>query len=102
LFQIECQQFGQEFIIAEPQRPAVGGEDGGVEFLVGEVEPSGALVVEVGEVPLFEFLGALVVFGNEAGIADSADSFPLSPWERAGVRVLAFLAVRREGAYVCL
>jgi len=68
--------------------PAVGGEDGGVEFLMGEVEPGGALVVEVGEGPLFEFPGAVGVFGDETRVADGADF---------GVRVLAFLAVRREG-----
>ena len=77
--QVEGEQFGQEFIIAERRRPAVGGEDGGVELLVGEVEPGGALVVEVGESPLFEFLGALFVFGNEAGVADGAGSSPISP-----------------------
>lgn len=61
---------------------------------MGEVEPGGALVVEVGEGPFFEFLGALGVFGEEAEISDGADSFSLSLWERAGVRVLVFLATR--------
>ena len=32
----------------------VGGEDGAVELLVGDFEPSGALVVEIGEGAFFE------------------------------------------------
>ena len=54
---------------------------------MGEVEPGGALVVEVGEGPLFAFLGALFFFKDETRITDGADF---------GV-VGAFLAVRREG-----
>jgi hypothetical protein len=46
--------------------PTVGGGGGGGETLVGEVEPSGARVVEVSERALGEVLGALFVFGDEA------------------------------------
>jgi hypothetical protein len=37
---------------------------------VGEVEPGGTLVVEVGESPLFEFVGAVGILGDKAGVAD--------------------------------
>lgn len=46
-FQVEREQFGQKLFIAERWGPAVGGEDGGVEPWVGEVEPGGALVIWV-------------------------------------------------------
>lgn len=48
-FQIERQQPRQNIVIAQVIRPAIGGKDGGIEFLVDVVEPGGALVVEVGE-----------------------------------------------------
>jgi hypothetical protein len=47
--QIERQQFFKDLLIAQIGRPAVGGKDGGVQFFVGQVEPGGAGVVEVGE-----------------------------------------------------
>jgi hypothetical protein len=40
---------------------------------VGEVEPGGALVVEVGERALFEMLGVFIVFGDGARVADGGD-----------------------------
>ena len=43
--------------------PAVGVEDGAVEFLVGEVAPGGALVVEVGEGAFLQFF-----FGGTFGV----------------------------------
>lgn len=82
---IEGEQFGQELIIAQRHRSTVGGEDGGGEFLVGEVEPGGAMIVEIGEGQFFELLGAVFVFGDEARVADGADSFPLFLWKRAWV-----------------
>ncbi len=50
---VQLQQAGKDFVSGEIGGPAVGGEDGGVEFSVGEVEPGGAQVVEVGEGALF-------------------------------------------------
>ena len=38
--------------------------------MVGQVEPGGALVVEVGERPLLELLRAVGVLGDKAGVAD--------------------------------
>ena len=50
----------------------VGGGDGGVEFLVGQVQPGRTLVVKVGEGALLELGGALGIAGFEAGIAHQA------------------------------
>lgn len=49
----------------------VGGEDRLIEGLVGEAEPGGAFVVEVGEGALFEF-GVLGGGGVDRGLADEA------------------------------
>ena len=70
-------QLLQNLFIAHGWIPAVGGEDGGVEFAVGEVEPGGAFVVEVGERAFFELIGALFVVGDYAGIADGADAIQI-------------------------
>ena len=69
--QIKCQEPGEKVVVTQGNRPAVGSQDGGVEFLVGEVEPGGALVVEVGEGPLLELLGAFGILGHEPRVADS-------------------------------
>jgi len=53
---------------------SVGGEDGAVEFFVGEFEPSGAFVVEVGEGAFFE-VGGFGGFGHEGGVADEGACF---------------------------
>jgi hypothetical protein len=53
--QIQLQQPRQNLLNAHTRIPAIGGEDGGVEFFVGEVEPGGAFVVEVGERALLQF-----------------------------------------------
>ena len=39
---------------------------------MSQVEPGGPLVIEVGERPLFELLGALLVLGHQPRIADGA------------------------------
>jgi len=46
--QVQHQELRQQRVVGERRRPAVGGEDGGVEFLVGQVEPGGALGLAVG------------------------------------------------------
>ena len=51
---IERQQSLQDLLVRQIARPAVGVEHGVVELLVRQVEPGGALVVEVGERPLLE------------------------------------------------
>jgi hypothetical protein len=52
----------------------VGGEDGLVEFFVGELEPGGALVVEVGEGAFFE-VGGGGGLCHEGGVADEGAGF---------------------------
>ncbi len=47
--QILFQQPRQNVVARNVARPAVGVEHGPVEFFVGQLEPGGALVVEVGE-----------------------------------------------------
>jgi hypothetical protein len=41
---------------------------------VGEGEPGGVLVVEVGEGAFLEFAGGVFVLGDEAGVADGAEA----------------------------
>ena len=72
-FEVEGEEAGEDFVVGEVGRPAVGGGDGGVEFLVRHVEPGGALVVEVRERALFEVGGAFGIAGFEARVADEAD-----------------------------
>jgi len=42
---------------------------------VHKVEPGGALIIEVGERPLLELLGALVILRDDARVTDGADAF---------------------------
>ena len=56
----------QELFIVQIGGPAVGGGDGGVEFLVGEVEPGGALVVRVCE----GLMSGFYLLGVTAGVED--------------------------------
>jgi hypothetical protein len=65
-FKIESEKAGEDFVVGEIEGPAVGGGEGGIEALVGAVEPGGADVVEVGERALGELLCALFVLGNES------------------------------------
>ena len=44
--------------------------DGGVEFLVGQVEPGGAFVVKVGQGAFLQVLGAGGVFAHQARVTD--------------------------------
>jgi hypothetical protein len=50
---MEGEECGQEGIIGDGGVPAIGGEDGGAEFLAGQAEPGETLVVEVGEGAFF-------------------------------------------------
>ena len=56
-FEVEGEQPCEDLLVRSCircLRPAVGGEDGCIELAVGDVEPCGALVVEVGEGALLE------------------------------------------------
>ena len=67
-FQIQRQQAAEDFFVGHVGGvvgPAVGGGDGLVELLVGEVQPGGAGVVEVGQ-------GAFLEIGFMAGLGDRA------------------------------
>ena len=59
--------------VTQISRPAVGGGDGGIEFLVRQVEPRGAFVVKIRERAFLELGGAFGVARFEARIADEAD-----------------------------
>ena len=72
--QIQLEELGEKFVVGQGRRPAVGGEDGGVELAVDVVEPRRALVVEIGEGAFFEFFGAGLIAGDEAGVFDGADA----------------------------
>ena len=64
----------KDFVVCQGVGPAVGGEDGGVEFLVGQCEPGGALVVEIGERAFGQFACGLVGVWHAARVADRADA----------------------------
>jgi hypothetical protein len=59
---IERQESFEDLFIGQVKRPGVGGEDGGIQFLIGEVGPGGTEVVEGCE-GAFLALG----FGSEPG-----------------------------------
>ena len=71
-FEVQGEQPLQDLLVGQVGGPAVGGGYGGVEFLVGQVQPGGALVVEVGQGALFELGSAIGVAGLQARIADEA------------------------------
>jgi hypothetical protein len=70
--------------IVQIRRPVVGGEDSFVELAVGQVEPGGTLVVEVGQRPRGEQLGALLVLRDQARVADGADAAFIGIVDAAG------------------
>jgi hypothetical protein len=45
--EIRFSQLCQQLVIRKPIGPAAAGEDGGIQFLVVQVQPGGPLVVEV-------------------------------------------------------
>ncbi len=81
--EVECEQRSQEIVIAHVGVPAVGGEDPFVEFAVGQIEPGGTFVVEIGQRPLFELLRTLFVLGHQPRVLHGADV----PVDRVGVDV---------------
>ena len=48
-FEVQGKQVLQDLFVCKIGGPAVGGGHGGIQFLMGEVQPGGALVVEVRE-----------------------------------------------------
>ena len=72
-FKVQGKQPLQNLIVREINRPVVGSGNGGIEFLVGEVQPSGALVVELCECAILEFRGAISITRFKARKAHSAD-----------------------------
>jgi hypothetical protein len=72
--EVEFQQGCEELVVGHFGGPAVGGEDGFVQPAVGEVEPGGPFVVEIGERAPFEMFRAVLVAGDGARIADGADA----------------------------
>ena len=70
--EVEGEEAFEDLVVGKVGRPAVGGGDDGGESFVGEVQPGGALVVEIGQGALFEFGGAGGVARLKAGIANQA------------------------------
>ena len=63
---VQGEQPLQILFIAQISGPAVGGGDGGVQFLVGQVQPGGVLVVEIREGSMSGFY----LLGVTAGVED--------------------------------
>lgn len=70
--QIQFEQLRQDFFVVHAGIPPVGGEDSGVELLMGQLQPGRTLVVKVCQRAFLEFLSALGVLGNRAWIAVDA------------------------------
>jgi hypothetical protein len=66
--------------------PTVSGGDGGIQFLVREVQPRGTLVVKIRARAFLQIGGALGVARFQARIADEAD---LDRVQRRGGRASA-------------
>jgi hypothetical protein len=71
-FKIQSEQFFQNLFVRQIGWPAVGGGDGGIQFLVREIKPRGTFVVKFRERALFQLGGAIGVARFKAGIADEA------------------------------
>jgi len=61
-----------ELLLRQIRRPAVGGEDSGVELLVGQGEPGGTLVVETGQSAIGQLVGTFLIARDKGPIADGA------------------------------
>src|SRR3989442_847012 len=72
-FKVQGEKLFEDLFVTQVGGPAVGGGNGGVEFLVREVEPRGALVVKVRERALSELGGALGVARIKARITHQTD-----------------------------
>ena len=72
--QVQFKQLGQDVFVAHGGIPAVGGEDGGVEFFVSQVEPGRTLVVEVRQRAFLEVGRRFLILGDQTRIADGADA----------------------------
>ena len=72
-FEVEGEQTLENLSVAQVCRPTVGGGHGGIEFLVGQIQPGRALVVEVGQRPLLQLRRAVRVACLEARIANEAN-----------------------------
>jgi hypothetical protein len=60
-FKVPGEQFFQDLFVGQIGGLAVAGGNGGVQFLMGEIEPRGTLVVKFGKRALFEFGRAIGV-----------------------------------------
>lgn len=83
-FQIQREQFFKNLFVGQIGGPTVGGGDGFVELAVGEIEPGGAFVVEVGERALRQLCCAFRVRGHKSRIADGADAVFVGVGDVAG------------------
>src|SRR5919198_2576555 len=93
--QVKRQEPLEDFLVCDVARPAVGVQHRLVKLLVGELEPGGALVVEVGEGALLEFGGAGA--GRvEPGVA-LLDELAGGPGDGLDARVGGWLGPGRPG-----
>ena len=72
--EVHGEELFEDFFVRQVLWPAVGGEDGSVEGLVGELEPGGTLVVEIGERAAGQLARGLVRVRNQTTVADRADA----------------------------
>src|SRR5579871_4148676 len=66
--QVQPEQPFQDLLIGQVYRPAVGGEDGGIQLLMRHVLPGRSLVIETGQRPLGQLHGAINVTRNKARV----------------------------------
>src|SRR5439155_1563296 len=76
---------------------SIGGEDGSVQLLVGEFEPGGALVIEVGEGALFE-AWVLRGFGHDGRAPDQQTGLGWSARDVTGAGKVDVVDADHEGA----
>ena len=96
---VQGEEAGEDFFLGEVGGPAVGGEDGFVEGLVGVGEPGGSQIIEVGEGAFGKFV-RIDVGRIEPGVAE-ADEFAGGVGDGFDARVgfFAWLGPGRPGEW---
>ena len=72
VLEVQLQQRRQQVVVGHRGGPGVGGEDGFVEFFLGQIEPGGAVVVEVGERALFDLSRGNILLCNDCTSEEKA------------------------------
>ena len=79
---VQLLEFAQCVFFGDIRRPAISVCDGGVESLMCLCEPVRALVVEVRQSALLEFVGVLVAGDGALRVVASRFVYPLNPFGR--------------------